>query len=233
MQDSRLDELREGLAQLKRADEKRAVFGAQKHGYSFGPLVPGRTLRAFEKKYGVVLPDDYRAFLEGFGNGGAGPFYGIFRLGEMDHGFSHRRWKPGVIVGDPGKPFPHTQAWNWPKSRLRALEADESGELDLEYWRPLDGAIPIAHEGCAIRDWLVITGPEAGHVWNDVTSDYGGYRPWGRGAKAKKEGAVTFASPRRGAHKSATPQSRRLPRRRLTFFDWYAEWLSTSLASIA
>ena len=46
------------------------------------------------------------------------------------------------------------------------------------YWVPVDGAIPVCHEGCAVRDWLVVSGPEAGRVWHDATADMKGWSPW-------------------------------------------------------
>ncbi len=33
------------------------------------------------------------------------------------------------------------------------------------------GAIVISHLGCAARQWLIITGPEAGRIWSDNRAD--------------------------------------------------------------
>ncbi|MBW3596433.1 MAG: SMI1/KNR4 family protein [Planctomycetes bacterium] len=46
---------------------------------------------AFEKKYAITMPEDYRQFLTQIGNGGAGPYYGMFKLREMDDGRKTRR----------------------------------------------------------------------------------------------------------------------------------------------
>ena len=47
------------------------------------------------------------------------------------------------------------------------------------YWNAtqVNGAIPICHLGCCLRQWLVVTGPEAGNVWDDVRADYAGFKP--------------------------------------------------------
>jgi hypothetical protein len=52
-------------------------------------------------------------------------------------------------------------------------------DFEQAYWRPdlLNGAIPICHQGCALRIWLVVTGEAAGQLWDDRRSEYGGIRP--------------------------------------------------------
>lgn len=62
------------------------------------------------------------------------------------------------------------------------------------------GAFPICHQGCALRDWLVVSGPEAGQVWYD-----------GR------------------IHNEALRPYERADGHRLTFLDWYIDWLDDSL----
>ena len=61
---------------------------------------------------------------------------------------------------------------------------EDAYEAELEafdniYWNPkqVNGAIPICHQGCAYRNWLVITGAEAGNVWEDLRADEKGLRP--------------------------------------------------------
>ena len=52
-------------------------------------------------------------------------------------------------------------------------------ELKARYWNPaiMDGAIPICHKGCALRQWLVIHGERRGFVWDDFRADYCGLAP--------------------------------------------------------
>jgi hypothetical protein len=180
------------------------TFGASSHRFELHPAVPADEVAAFEERLGVGLPADYRAFLIEVGNGGAGPHHGIFPMGTWDaggHGVVDFR-KSKESLGDPSKPFPYEEAWNWSEARLEELQEDDSGDLELEYLSVVvDGAIPICHEGCALRDWLVLTGKEAGHVWHDATADFGGWWPW--------QDAT-------GAH--------------LTFTRWYEDWLDAALA---
>lgn len=61
------------LAELDRRDQRRRVFGAASHQYKLNPSLPVSVVQAFEGRYGVSLPEDYRLFITEVGNGGAGP----------------------------------------------------------------------------------------------------------------------------------------------------------------
>lgn len=166
----------------------------------------------FEKVHGVRLPEEYRAFLMCVGKGGAGPGYGVFDLGECDEGFDFRAWHEGDgFVGSLRVPFPHVAAWN----DMRGMPEDALSETDAAayeaqraafeegYFAPLDGAIPICHLGCALRQWLIVSGPEAGHVWEDRRADY--------------EGLVPL--------QSATGE-------RVSFYAWYRAWLDEEMGKL-
>jgi hypothetical protein len=150
-----LERVRRGLARLKETDPSFERFGASAHGYALNPPLPESEVAALERWYGVRLPEDYRAFVTTLGNGGAGPFYGLFRLGEMDDGFGFAPWSKVGLVGHLGRAFNPAR-----------------GEDD-----PIDGALPLCHRGCALRDWLVVTGEAAGKVWLDATADGKGLTP--------------------------------------------------------
>ena len=67
----------------------------------------------------------------------------------------------------------------------------------------MDGAIPICHLGCAIRDWLVVTGLERGNIWRDERAHNSGIYPL-----ENDDGE------------------------RLTFSVWYDDWISESLVEV-
>ncbi len=75
--------------QLKRAGEKDldfSRFGADSHKYRLNPPASEETIAAFETRFGISLPEGYRDFLLRMGNGGAGPFYGLYSLETADPG---------------------------------------------------------------------------------------------------------------------------------------------------
>ena len=199
--------IKDVLARLQGAQSR--VFGAEAHDFRSNPTLPEADVSAFERTHNITLPPDFRQFLIGVGNGGAGPFYGIFPLGEMDDNFNLRPWKEGDgSVGVPSEPFPLEEEWNDlstmpPDDLANRDESEYERQLDI-YWRSslVNGAIPICHEGCALRIWLVVTGTQAGYLWEDRRSEYAGLRP------------VRLAD--------GSPA---------TFTGWYGEWLDDCLAA--
>ena len=187
--------------------EQPNIFGAQGHNFLLNAPLPESEVAAFEQRHGIVLPADYRHFITRVANGGAGPFYGVFRLGEIDN----KPWQEGDrFVGVLSQPFPHREAWNdlsgMPSNGLYETNENEAerqrSAFEADYFDStwVNGAIPICHEGCAIWVWLVLTGEEAGHLWEDDRANDGGIRP------------VTLKNGDRA-----------------TFSSWYNEWLADPL----
>ena len=219
-----LEEVRRGLEELRRLDPGCQVFGASAHRYELNPPVSEGELTAIESKYGFSCPRDYRAFMLHLGNGGAGPFYGVFRFGEVDDGFGFASWEAREL--QPGEPFPHRDAWDGEGLDFGEPDPDDfENENDFDaafdewqdspkgqeaedaYLRGLGtdrGALPICHHGCALRDWLIVSGPETGRVWHDAGADHNGIAPcaWPNG-------------------------------NRMTFAEWYLNWLRRTLEEVA
>ncbi|RKR86014.1 hypothetical protein BDK92_0233 [Micromonospora pisi] len=147
-----------------------------------------------EAQLRVELPDEYRSFLRTVGRGGAGPAYGLFPVRRVD---GRWRWEgDGADLTDLdtlAQPFPATEAFN-PADDLPE-PPDEEGYDSVEafnaaedaYWEQHDtvvfrpehsiGLLYLSHQGCALRDALVVSGPARGQVWADDTAEEGGFRP--------------------------------------------------------
>jgi len=201
--------IREDLERLRKTRVSPTIFGADEHKYILNEPVTEAVLTEFEAKHAIHLPADYRQFLTEVGNGGAGPYYGVFKLGEMDH---YSGWTENDgFVGDLSKPFPHTEAWNdLADEPDPGTDDDEAYEEQLtvfeeRYWSSenVNGAIPICHLGCALRQWLIVTGVEAGHIWCDERVDRKGLFPL-----SGKTGE------------------------RVTFYRWYRDWLDEALRQL-
>lgn len=179
------------LEQLQRLDRKYKIFGATSHKYQLNPTLSEAQVKEVETHYKMKLPEDYRRFLIEVGNGGAGPAYGVFKLGEEDDNYDFCSWDEGGLIGDLSKPFRHKHAWNLPASFWQQEPSDAGVEefdklwdawqnrVDETYYNPtvMNGAIPICHLGCALRHWLVICGAQAGSIWVDDRTDKKGIAP--------------------------------------------------------
>jgi hypothetical protein len=208
-----VDKIRSGLERLRHAQP--SVFGAACHRFRFNPPLRESEVEAFEQPHRIRLPEDYRRFLIELGNGGVGPFYGIFQMGTMcDLKYNVGDW--AEEVGILTNPFPYKTGY----IEARESDAKELYVLGPEDFRkkygsntfpqdlfecdwhnaPVDGSIPICHAGCGYYHWLVLTGQHTGHIWCDNRAAGLAFEPI-----LNQDG--TFAS----------------------FSDWYEEWLDRTL----
>ncbi len=139
------------------SDPLRWRFGARAHRYRLHRPLAVATLEAFERERRVSLPADYKSFLSSVGNGGAGPYYGLLPFEQA------------LGAGDVGKPFPLTEAFT--------PVPDDDHDIPACYQ---DGYLVLSDMGCAYFSFLVVTGPAAGTVWNNLVAGGGGFRPTGQ-----------------------------------------------------
>jgi hypothetical protein len=183
-------------------------FGAEKHKFRMRPPMPEAELAAFERKHGVVLPEDYREFLLLAGDGGAGPYYGIEPLSDWDHWFEEQEEIPGFLAS----PCPLVdcaalkQAWNAAKVRDARLAKGVvyEGASPSHSWEPFlerdwlawgRGTINLCDQGCTYSARLIVSGEARGRiVYLDAQLWYPPY----------------FVQD-------------------LSFIDWYERWIETAL----
>lgn len=141
-------------------------FGAATHRYAMGAPLGEAEVRDFETGHGIRLPEAYRAFVVGVGNGPAGPHHGLLPLTtprpEADEDWAvDGEWeddrRPGRLAG----PFPLSEPRPLP---LGPPDACTQGTLTL------------AEQGCGMYSRLVLNGPRAGEVWR-LDPDWGGFAP--------------------------------------------------------
>ncbi|MGW8358537.1 SMI1/KNR4 family protein [Streptomyces wedmorensis] len=197
--------IRDRVLRLREAPGALEVFGARRHQWVLDDPLSIAQIGEIEDQIGMTLPADYRGFLLHVGAGGAGPWYGIFSLRETPEGW---RWFDDVKMTVDHEllsvPFPnplHATA----DSLWKALHDDHPDEHPDRYPDPnseetraarrawvvreralaqklkATGVLPLSHQGCGMRDWLVVTGEERGTMWCDPEGDgvhlYAGYLP--------------------------------------------------------
>ena len=163
---AQMQRLQEKLTRLRSVDANRKYFGASAHRYELLPPAPAAVIRDFETKFHVQLPDDYRDFLLRIGDGGAGPYYGLYPL---RYAYEEMGW---IERGDVAKPFPLDRGWNLEDSKLN-YELPDGADVR-------DGCIMLAHQGCGYWSFLIISGSGRGKVWDDYTTGDGGIHPTGQ-----------------------------------------------------
>ncbi|MEV7286577.1 SMI1/KNR4 family protein [Streptomyces sp. NPDC093252] len=193
--------IRDRVEALRDRPGSERVFGASGHGWELDATLSGAELAELESSLGVRLPEEYRGFLLAVGAGGAGPSYGVFPV-RRDEG----RWAWDGDGGDLtdtarlGEPFPERLH---PPEVLERLAASRPEEEDftvdgafaedafddaMETWEErwgevmfaaerTVGAVVLCHRGCALRQWLVVSGPHRGTMWADDRADESDLEP--------------------------------------------------------
>ncbi|MFB6956987.1 SMI1/KNR4 family protein [Streptomyces sp. NPDC056309] len=166
------------------------VFGALGHKWVLEEPLTRGGLAELEAQIGVQLPEEYRAFLLHVGTGGAGPAYGLFPVRRVQ---GRWRWEgDGADLADLtrlAEPFPDQGPDPKLLDDLLAQRPEEEDFDDIEdfddaieawdeRWDAVmvapertAGAIVICHLGCALREWLIISGSHRGTIWSDGRAD--------------------------------------------------------------
>jgi hypothetical protein len=195
--------IREKLDALRERDPECRRFQAYDHRYRLLPVLPERRLSAFEREFGVVLPEEYAQFLTRIGDGGVGPGYGLYPLGRSVEAFrDHVSWYVGKARPTPrlDLPFPLTGAIaDALHACRRAGDKPFPASIETHAW--LDGILEICHYGCGGYAGLVVSGEQRGRIWScGGQGPRNGWSPgcWGPGT--------------------------------LTFLAWYEGWLDKEIA---
>jgi len=204
-----LDTIKQKLLHLRNLDPDLTLFGASNHEYLLNDAVPMRKILAFESKYNIKLPPEYVEFMTTVGNGVAGPYYGLVPFGDCL--FADLDYKHADDFLNPSEPFIHTERWNMTfEPTVREEDeieySNQYEEFTNEYYdrKYVNGVIALSNYGCAISIYLVVNGPEYGHVWtDDRASDNGIY-----------------------------PTNEYAGDGRTTFLEWYEKWLDASITKM-
>jgi SMI1 / KNR4 family (SUKH-1) len=139
------------------------IYGAQFAGIRLGPIAANADVEAFETRYGVRLPEGYRAFVMRVGNGVGDGYLGLVNpLDDELYSGWHAITADFLLVS-----FPFEAAFSpYP---------EYEGE---PYLAP--GTIWLTNRGCGMYAFMVVSGPNAGEVWFDHLVDGYGLVPSGQ-----------------------------------------------------
>ena len=167
--------IQQKLAQAKEADKNLEVFGADAHQYHLNPPVSEAEVLAFEKKYGVQLPECYRAFMLTVGDAKAkksdfiaGPYYGFYAFGTSVDSLLYEKIE--TYLKAPCNLSPDMTQEEWETLSDPLLSSEEEEEDDDKYFaeraKVFGGLLPLGSQGCTYEHALVLNGKYAGRVVN-------------------------------------------------------------------
>ena len=178
-----LQRIQQKLSQAKAADKDLEVFGASSHKYHLNPPVSEAEVLAFEEKYGVSLPEDYRAFMLTIGDAKAkkldfiaGPYYGLYAFGTQVDDLLYEGSE--IYLKTPCTLSPDMTQEEWeslsdPLLTDEEEEDEEEGyviEVEDKYFaeraKVFGGLLPLGSQGCTYYHALVLNGKYAGRVVN-------------------------------------------------------------------
>ena len=171
-----LERIQQKLAQAKVADKDLQVFGASSHKYHLNPPVTEAEVLAFEEKYGVQLPECYRAFMLTVGDAKAkksdfiaGPYYGLYAFGTSLDSLLYEKIETYLKAPCNLSPDMTQEEWETLSDPLLPSEEEEEEDDDkyfAERAKVFGGLLPLGSQGCTYEHALVLNGKYAGRVVN-------------------------------------------------------------------
>ncbi len=168
--------IQQKLAQAKEADKNLEVFGANAHQYHLNPSVSEAEVLAFEKKYGVQLPECYRAFMLTIGDAKAkksdfiaGPYFGLYAFGTSVDSLLYEKIETYLKAPCNLSPDMTQEEWETLSDPLLPSEEEEEDDDDkyfAERAKVFGGLLPLGSQGCTYEHALVLNGKYAGRVVN-------------------------------------------------------------------
>ena len=171
-----LHRIQQKLSQAKAADKNLEVFGADAHQYHLNPPVSEAEVLAFEKKYGVQLPECYRAFMLTIGDAKvkksdfiAGPYFGLYAFGTSVDSLLYEKIETYLKAPCNLSPDMTQEEWETLSDPLLFSEEEEEEDDDkyfAERAKVFGGLLPLGSQGCTYEHALVLNGKYAGRVVN-------------------------------------------------------------------
>lgn len=158
--ETQLDRIKNKLEKAMRKDTAFLVFGASSHKYKVYEVLTAKELADWQAKNQVTLPEPYAQFLMKVGNGGAGPYYGIYSI-EKATSYTERNAFTTKCVLHPRMT---KEKWNHLIEPLISDEDISDPEYDAARDRVMGGMLCIGTQGCEYDMYLVLEGKHRGKI---------------------------------------------------------------------
>lgn len=152
MSDDHHVRIRRILTKLDKVRHRRLkCFGSDTHRFELRSPASPADVEAFELERSIRLPADFRAFLTTAGDGGAGPYYGIFPLRQLaDFAASFSDEPTDWLAAEPCPLHPEFPAPPTPDACL-----------DPHLYQ---GTLLIGTRGCSYETLLIVVGEHTGRI---------------------------------------------------------------------
>ena len=148
------------LEKAKHKDKDFSVFGSSSHKYKVNDTITKEKLKEWERVNQVLLPEDFFRFLTEVGNGGAGPYYGVYEIDKILT-YTSKNALAAKCVLYPKMP---KEEWNRLTEPLTSDENISDDEYDSARDKVFGGMLCFGTQGCEYDMYIVLTGEYKGRV---------------------------------------------------------------------
>ncbi|MGF6906136.1 SMI1/KNR4 family protein [Fusobacterium sp. PH5-44] len=165
----KLQIIKNKINKLIALDKDHKIFGSSSHNHILNTTLSEEEIKLYETKENIILPSEYKEFIIKIANGGVGPHYGLYPLGnndgeqlELSKDFPFKKEEPFILI-DVYDNIPED------------LTEDEEEEFYKNIYKNANnGYILLSTEGCGMYSTLILNGAESGNIWfRDFANDAG------------------------------------------------------------
>ncbi|WP_299607255.1 SMI1/KNR4 family protein [uncultured Aquimarina sp.] len=167
-----IERIKSKLLEAAKVDKGLKAFGASSHKYNIHNPVSIEEVNTFERKYSINLPDCYKSFVLQIGNGGksyansgAGPFYGIYPLGDGVDELVYKNTEKYIKNESILHPKMTNDYWSKVIEKIEIDNISDS-EYEQELGKIFGGILPIGSQGCSYLHGIILNGTHKGKVVN-------------------------------------------------------------------
>jgi len=156
--EQQINRIKEKLARIQKQgwQKYKGNFGVEYHRFHVNPPIAEQDIARFETQHCIQLPADYRTFLLEVGNGGAGPYCGLYPLELWDR----------AAYEKPENLPPDYLSQPCPLHPGLSRESGWDAQLGCAWEELYQGTIAICNQGCSYYGLLIVSGAWRGRVCN-------------------------------------------------------------------
>lgn len=152
--DEQIQRIVQKMELVRAKDADFTVFGASSHKYRMKSPISIDEVEAFERRNRVSIPQEFKLFLTSVGNGGAGPYYGIYSLGSNED----------IYLSEPCRLHPGMTDEEWEELVRFDRDGVSDEQYDEEYDALFQGMLSLGTQGCTYEMMLIVNGEYRGRI---------------------------------------------------------------------